>query len=260
MAEELTVIHYSGGLKRVNGRFTSVREEAIKVSDLLKKEMYAVVYDREYSPSDVVYRAKSRIGEHRYNPFSRNCEHFARWCKVGKEKCDQVKALGGKMIKSAASAISGFSQEGVIAGAAVVMDGLPFKEVCKVGVRSACSRLGLHRGIQRSTSISGGAVACNVVINLAAEAALFGYCIWSARKQYKNGEISKADFQKEVCRIGGECGGGFVAGTGGGIIGQLLIPVPFLGGCVGCILGNIIGRYLGGLVGQKVGEASFKEK
>ncbi|BAY69977.1 lecithin retinol acyltransferase family protein [Anabaena sp. FACHB-709] len=52
------------------------------------------IYTRTYNKCDpslvVVERAKRRLGETKYNPFYNNCEHFARYCKVGIPISDQV--------------------------------------------------------------------------------------------------------------------------------------------------------------------------
>lgn len=41
-------------------------------------------------PGDIVRRARSSIGEMKYNLWSKNCEHFAVWCRYGKLKSNQV--------------------------------------------------------------------------------------------------------------------------------------------------------------------------
>lgn len=43
-----------------------------------------------YIPDIVVERAKSRLGERKYNLLFNNCEHFASWCKTGVSKSEQV--------------------------------------------------------------------------------------------------------------------------------------------------------------------------
>lgn len=50
-----------------------------------------------YSPDETVRRARSRLGESRYNLLWNNCEHFALWCKTGREESDQV----GSMLEAA---------------------------------------------------------------------------------------------------------------------------------------------------------------
>ncbi len=45
-------------------------------------------------PHIVIARAKSRLGENKYCPFSNNCEHFANWCATGRAESFQVRTLG----------------------------------------------------------------------------------------------------------------------------------------------------------------------
>jgi hypothetical protein len=43
-----------------------------------------------YSAEETVRRARSRLGERKYNLVFNNCEHFALWCKTGIAKSSQV--------------------------------------------------------------------------------------------------------------------------------------------------------------------------
>ena len=43
-----------------------------------------------YSPKETVERAKSRLGEDKYNLAFNNCEHFALWCKTGLKESSQI--------------------------------------------------------------------------------------------------------------------------------------------------------------------------
>jgi Lecithin retinol acyltransferase/PspA/IM30 family len=47
-----------------------------------------------YIPDVVVQRAESRLGEQQYNLISNNCEHFATWCKTGRNVSEQLEAFG----------------------------------------------------------------------------------------------------------------------------------------------------------------------
>jgi hypothetical protein len=42
---------------------------------------------------DIVRRARSRLGECRYNLLSNNCEHFCNWCQLGEARSTQVESL-----------------------------------------------------------------------------------------------------------------------------------------------------------------------
>ena len=43
-----------------------------------------------FDRSDVVARARSRLGEDRYRILSNNCEHFCEWCVCGESRSRQV--------------------------------------------------------------------------------------------------------------------------------------------------------------------------
>lgn len=47
-----------------------------------------------FLPAIVVQRAKSRLGEQRYDLLTNNCEHFANWCKTGRSDCEQLAGFG----------------------------------------------------------------------------------------------------------------------------------------------------------------------
>lgn len=46
-----------------------------------------------FSPGAVVERARSRLGEARFDIVLHNCEHFATWCKTGISDSEQIQAL-----------------------------------------------------------------------------------------------------------------------------------------------------------------------
>ena len=45
--------------------------------------------ERRFDPAEVVARARGRLGEQRYSLVFQNCEHFAHWCRTGKNKSEQ---------------------------------------------------------------------------------------------------------------------------------------------------------------------------
>lgn len=47
-----------------------------------------------FLPPIVVQRAKSRLGEQRYDLLTNNCEHFANWCKTGRSDSEQLAGFG----------------------------------------------------------------------------------------------------------------------------------------------------------------------
>jgi hypothetical protein len=58
---------------------------------------------RVFTPAETLERARSRLGEHRYNLATQNCEHFALWCATGLATSQQVEGLlyGGAELVSA---------------------------------------------------------------------------------------------------------------------------------------------------------------
>src|SRR3990170_970877 len=44
----------------------------------------------QFDPSEVVARARSRLGEDCYQVLTNNCEHFCEWCLRGKNRSSQV--------------------------------------------------------------------------------------------------------------------------------------------------------------------------
>lgn len=48
--------------------------------------------DARYGAAAIVARARSRVGEDRYQLTRNNCEHFASWCVLGEARSTQVDA------------------------------------------------------------------------------------------------------------------------------------------------------------------------
>ena len=46
-----------------------------------------------FDPTEVVRRARSRVGEDRYRVLRNNCEHFCEWCLHGEPRSYQVERL-----------------------------------------------------------------------------------------------------------------------------------------------------------------------
>jgi hypothetical protein len=97
--QQLTVIHNSGSLKPLNGKLASVRLEMINVNPT-REDLFRCTYRTNsddgdsaglvcYPPDVVVDRAASRLNQ-TYNPLTFNCEHFAQWCRIGRQVSGQV--------------------------------------------------------------------------------------------------------------------------------------------------------------------------
>jgi hypothetical protein len=85
------VVHYAGFADRL--RRGPV--EVISVEAFSRGYPLAVVTGPtpRYSPSEVVQRAMSRLGEDRYHFLNNNCEHFCEWCLRAEHRSYQVDRL-----------------------------------------------------------------------------------------------------------------------------------------------------------------------
>ncbi|MGF1569601.1 MAG: lecithin retinol acyltransferase family protein [Nodosilinea sp.] len=83
-----TVIHYSKATDEAVIARTSA--EAFSWGN----PVYPVHPPLAYVPNVVVERAESRLGERQYDLFLNNCEHFANWCKTGRNESAQLASFG----------------------------------------------------------------------------------------------------------------------------------------------------------------------
>jgi hypothetical protein len=85
-----SVIHYA----KKESLFSPIMVQESSLMDFAKD--YPISVDlqsrkRGLSPRETVKRAISQLGKAEYNLLLNNCEHFARWCKNGQSKSEQVK-------------------------------------------------------------------------------------------------------------------------------------------------------------------------
>ena len=256
----LTVIHYNGGIKKLDGHFASVRLETINVNPK-KNDFYRIDYSAEniLPAEDVVRRASSLLDEAKYSPFTNNCEHFARWCKAGHAESMQVHQAthrvalaGGSCLAKVGTVIAAEGIECAVVGS--------MKTFCSISssVPARVAKVfGAASGVIRNVKCA--ALACNVAINLVIEAGFFTIEAVRAYFKYKSGDISRDEFRRHLSKHGCESIGGVIGGTALGILGELLVPIPLLGGIVGCTLGSLIGRFIGAIVGKKLGAVASKK-
>lgn len=98
------VVHYAGTGGDWNGVQT-VREVSLK-NFVKDSGYYRICAFPEYcnvpgyhlySKKETVQRAYSRLGEHRYDLISNNCEHFAIWCRTNVSESKQTKKIEDAM-------------------------------------------------------------------------------------------------------------------------------------------------------------------
>lgn len=127
-----SVIHFSGepGSKRAAAIIRSSL-----VNFLAGGTLRTVVYGFRNGPVEALRRAESRLGEVGYNLAFNNCEHFARWCAIGKSCSEQVRAV---CHAAGGSALTGAAATGGITGVTV----LGVAGVSGPGVMSALATAG----------------------------------------------------------------------------------------------------------------------
>ena len=88
------VIHYAGWVRYARGLI-----ETVTVGDFAGGCPVRVgrVPPESLRGNDIVHRARSRLGERRYDVLRNNCEHFCNWCQVGESRSTQVELLLQRM-------------------------------------------------------------------------------------------------------------------------------------------------------------------
>jgi hypothetical protein len=85
------VVHY-GGLSR-SLRRGPVEEVSLERFAAGRPVLIKPTANARYGSSEIVDRARSRLGEDRYRIASNNCEHFCAWCIDGEPRSEQVERL-----------------------------------------------------------------------------------------------------------------------------------------------------------------------
>ena len=83
------VIHYAGLSRHRQGRI-----EEVSLDDFIRnRPIHLGRAPDETRGHDIVLRARSRLGECRYDLLNNNCEHFCNWCLLGESRSQQVESL-----------------------------------------------------------------------------------------------------------------------------------------------------------------------
>jgi len=99
-----TAIHYTGERLRGIITRTTIAEFASG------KQIFVKKYNTYEMPELVITRAESRLGENKYCLIFNNCEHFASWCKTGKNESEQVNRVAATVGSAAGigTSVAGF--------------------------------------------------------------------------------------------------------------------------------------------------------
>ena len=95
--------------------------------------LYRIDYEDCLPLEQTIEMARSRLGEAKYNPLENNCEHFARWCKIGERVCGQIETLLDRVKRVACSAGIKCAEElSLVAFLKATMKDITLKDGCKI--------------------------------------------------------------------------------------------------------------------------------
>jgi len=191
-----------------------------------------VRYAKCLPPDEVVERAMSRIGEEEYDLVFNNCEHFARWCKTGDRKSEQVKdaaAVAGATTAGAASAavsiaavsacgaVEGLSGAGIVSGLAAIGPGGVLGGVGTLAVAPGlAANIAADKILEDDESLDESERCARAVGRTAAKAGTLAGAAGTVAAISSAGTaagLSGAGLTSGLAAIGGTVGGGMVAGT-----------------------------------------------
>ena len=84
------VMHYAGRIKYPQGLVEEISLAEFSEGRAFRAEISQIV---RFSGNEIVRRARSRLGERRYDLLRNNCEHFCNWCRLGENRSFQVEWL-----------------------------------------------------------------------------------------------------------------------------------------------------------------------
>jgi outer membrane lipoprotein SlyB len=257
---EINVIYFDDG--EINGDFEvhlrkadnySLVKSGIKEASLIVtvppsfqifKTQYGEIGEACLKPSKTVKKAKSYLGQKKYNVFINNDEHFATYCKTGKAGKLFVVKPEDVSVKS----IIGCDLSDKLKG-----------NLTQTGTNVLLVSTAKHIATKFPRNVAAStlpiiAEAAGVVLCVAVEGVSMGYDINKKYKQSKTGELESIKFKKYVAKRVTRGTVGVAGGIAGGVVGQMVIPIPILGAVIGGFIGGILGSALGHGQGILIGE------
>lgn len=193
-------------------------------------------------PSETIAKAEKLIGSVKYNIFVNNDEHFAVYCKTGKaaklfvvvhpDELTNGKELAQKVSK-------GMAQEGT-----QIMLVNTARHIATQFPRSVMS-----------ASLPVVEAAAGGVLNVGFESVSMTYDIYQKRKELRDGQLTDMSYKKYVAKRATRGAMGVTGSIAGGVIGQMVIPIPVVGAMIGSVVGGVFGSLAGHGEGILLGEA-----
>lgn len=182
-----------------------------------------------------------------YNIFSSNCEHLITGVITGVSFSSQVEHVAFKLLKFSRSSVRNHLSKCASHG--------PRDVAIHSGAHHAAGmklRLALRLPQIKSALAAGG---ITLAISLCVEIPLLIRSLYKLYRKKKFHAISSVEYKR--CLIQEIFGsiGVLLGSIGGAIIGQLIVPIPFVGTIVGGVVGVVIGQLLGSLLGWLVSRA-----
>jgi Lecithin retinol acyltransferase len=220
-----TVIHYDGE-----------KISKIPVADFGGREQFFVKLYGNCDRDDVVIqRAKSRLGEIKYNLLFNNCEHFATWCKTSLSESEQVKnasvsaggvSIGGVIVATSLGIVSatgievGLSGVGIMSGLATIGELVSGGAVAGIVVMGAVpgivTKIAMDQVLKDETSLPGEERAAREVgRNMTTAGAVAGTAsaVGVIAASGSVAGLSAAGITSGLAAVGGVVGGGMAAGV-----------------------------------------------
>lgn len=200
------------------------------------KVVYLLLHEHSLDRAEVIHRARSKLGEKQYCPFTNNCEHFAMWCKTGKSSSDQVRKAKDMVGKEFHTALDNFF---IIKAAKFVKTGV---RVVSKKITNQASKEVFTQSAKKSLSYS---AKLGVASGALLEGIMTAYDIKRAHIDMKQGNMTREVFNETAGKRVATGVGRFGGSSVGFVVGQLAIPIPFVGGLVGSVVGGLTGSFTG---------------
>lgn len=223
-----TCVHFTGE----PGKKSDACIKTTSIHEFLNGGRLEIVQYSQCEPlEDVVRTALSHVGDALYDLFDNNCEHFARYCKTGEKKSEQVKdavsSVTGSSMAAAgtyasiaavttAGSVAGLSGAGVMSGLASIGVGGAVGGVVSLAVAPALAmNLAVHKVLEDDPALSYDERDARSAGRFATTVGTVAGTVGTVTAISSTGVagLSAAGITSGLAGIGELVGGGMVAGT-----------------------------------------------